>query len=73
MLFFCGVSVFKTPLAHKFNLRQLFLCHVPISTVIWNPWKEKAQGMSDFGDDEVSDYTLAGNYYFCVYSCSIPA
>jgi glucose-6-phosphate 1-epimerase len=22
------------------------------STVVWNPWQEKAHGMSDFGDDE---------------------
>ena len=22
--------------------------------VVWNPWEEKACGMSDFGDDEVS-------------------
>jgi glucose-6-phosphate 1-epimerase len=22
------------------------------STVVWNPWREKAAGMSDFGDDE---------------------
>ena len=23
-----------------------------ILTVVWNPWKEKAASMSDFGDDE---------------------
>lgn len=24
------------------------------TAVVWNPWEEKARGMSDFGDDEVS-------------------
>ena len=27
-----------------------------MSTVVWNPWKEKAQAMTDFGDDEVNAY-----------------
>ena len=28
---------------------------VPISCVVWNPNKEKAAGMSDFGDDQYHD------------------
>jgi len=27
--------------------------------VVWNPWAEKAKAMGDFGDDEVSGYTLS--------------
>lgn len=28
---------------------------VPVSCVVWNPNKEKAAGMSDFGDDQYHD------------------
>jgi len=28
---------------------------VPVSCVVWNPFKEKAAAMSDFGNDQVSD------------------
>lgn len=28
---------------------------VPVSCVVWNPNKEKATGMSDFGDDQYHD------------------
>jgi len=28
---------------------------VPVSCVVWNPNKEKAAGMSDFGDDQYND------------------
>jgi glucose-6-phosphate 1-epimerase len=28
---------------------------VPVSCVVWNPNKEKAGGMSDFGDDQYHD------------------
>ena len=29
---------------------------IVFSIVVWNPWSEKAKGMSDFGDEEVTDF-----------------
>jgi glucose-6-phosphate 1-epimerase len=31
---------------------------VPVSCVVWNPWKENAAAMTDFGDDQVSSPDL---------------
>jgi D-hexose-6-phosphate mutarotase len=36
------------------------------STVVWNPWVDKARAMSDFGDDEWTEMV-------CVETCNIGA